>query len=241
MFLADGVNMIMQSGHEYDNIFPVWDWRRLPGTTTEQGTYSLKPSADWGVMGTSTFAGGVSDGTYGATVFNYSRLNVAAKKSWFFFDNEYVALGAAINAPNATNPVITTLNQSLLNGPVTYSTTSGGTQSLSSGAVTTGGLQWVVQDGIGYYFPTSPGSATVQAISQSGSWYSINQSYSQATVTANVFSLQINHPNKPVNDTYAYVVVPGATAVRRWPHTQQTCRSRFCGTTARRRRYAKTL
>jgi chondroitin AC lyase len=31
--LSDGVNFLYQSGQEYQNIFPVWDWTKLPGTT----------------------------------------------------------------------------------------------------------------------------------------------------------------------------------------------------------------
>ncbi|OYV04079.1 MAG: hypothetical protein CFE26_18805, partial [Verrucomicrobiales bacterium VVV1] len=81
LHLSDGVTLIQRTGNEYDDLMPVWDWRRLPGTTVEQGTYSLKPSADWGVYGTSTHAGGASDGQDGIADFNYSRLGVAAKKA----------------------------------------------------------------------------------------------------------------------------------------------------------------
>ena len=151
LHLGDGVTLIQRTGNEYDDIMAVWDWRRLPGTTIEQGTYSLKPAADWGVYGNSTHAGGVSDGTDGAAVFNYSRLGVAAKKSWFFFGDVMVALGAAINAPAATNPVLTTLNQSLLKGDVHYRT-GGGTSTLS-GSASPSTLEWVHHDGTGYFFP----------------------------------------------------------------------------------------
>lgn len=27
LHLADGVNLVMRTGDEYDGIFPVWDWR----------------------------------------------------------------------------------------------------------------------------------------------------------------------------------------------------------------------
>ena len=56
LHLGDGVTLIQRTGNEYDEIMPAWDWRRLPGTTIEQGTYSLKPTADWGVYGTSSHA-----------------------------------------------------------------------------------------------------------------------------------------------------------------------------------------
>lgn len=211
LHMADGVNLIMRTGDEYDGIFPVWDWRRLPGTTTEQRDYSLKPVRDWGVFGTSTYVGGVSDGTYGATAFDYDRLNVAAKKAWFFFDGEFVALGAGINGPNAAYNVITTLNQTLANGPVTYATAAGAAETLASGAVTRGDLAWVHHDGVGYLLLT-PDNVTLQSVAQSGSWYSINQSQSSATVTRDVFSLQVNHGTRPSGAAYAYVVVPGVGA-----------------------------
>ena len=212
LYLGSGATMIEVTGNEYANIFPVWNWRRLPGTTVEQNTLSLTPTASWGVYGTATYAGGVSNNTYGCEAFSYSQGNVSAAKSWFYFDNEFVALGAGINAPNATSPVITTLNQCLLTSPVTYATTSGSSQTLSSGTATLGNLSWVYQGGVGYLFLSPPSSATMMAITQSGSWYSINTALSKSTVTANVFSLEINHPSQPVGASYSYIVVPGTTA-----------------------------
>ncbi|MFM8495350.1 MAG: polysaccharide lyase family 8 super-sandwich domain-containing protein, partial [Planctomycetia bacterium] len=154
LHLADGVNLIQQRGDEYTSIQPIWDWRRLPGTTIEQGTYSLKPSVDWGVEGSSGFAGGVSDGRNGATVLDYSRLNVKARKSWLFFDDVQVALGAGIDAAAATAPVITTLNQTFQKGSVSWGTTSGSTGTLTSGTQAWSDVSWVVHDGVGYVFPT---------------------------------------------------------------------------------------
>jgi autotransporter-associated beta strand protein len=211
LYMADGVNEIMVTGNEYNNIEPVWNWRRLPGTTVEQNTRSLQPgSAD---AGSTSYAGGVSDGTYGAEALDYNRFNVAAQKSWFFFDNEEVALGAAINAPNATSEVDTTLNQCLLTGTVTYETTGSSTpQTLTSGTVTPAGLQWVYQGGVGYYFPTPVSNATISAVTQSGNWQEINSQYSNSTVTQNVFSLYIDHGSHTSNGSYFYIVVPDTTA-----------------------------
>jgi chondroitin AC lyase len=214
LHLGDGVNLVMRTGNEYDDIMPVWNWRRLPGTTTEQGTYSLKPTADWGVRGTSAYAGGASDGKHGVTAFNYSRLNVAAKKAWFFFDGEFVALGAGITAPAATGAVETSANQSLLSGAVTYKTTaSQAAQTLAPGtSAAPAGLTWVNHDGTGYFFADPQSAATIQAVPQSGTWASINAQYSTATVTKDVFGLYLGHGTRPSNATYAYTVVPGLSA-----------------------------
>jgi autotransporter-associated beta strand protein len=212
LYLGDGVNEILVTGNEYNNIEPVWDWERLPGTTVQQNpSQSLQPgSAD---HGSTNFAGGVSDGNYGDEALEYNRFNVAADKSWYFFQNEEVALGTAINAPNAAQEVDTTLNQCLLTSTVTYQTTgSSSPQTLTSGTVTPSGLEWVYQGGVGYFFPTPANNATIEAVSQSGNWQAINSQYSNATISSNVFTLYLDHGANTLNGAYEYVVVPDTTA-----------------------------
>lgn len=212
LHLADGVNLIMRRGDEYNDIAPIWDWRRLPGITTEQATYSLAPAGTLGVRGTSAFAGGVSDGMYGATAFDYARRNVTARKSWFFFDDEQVALGAGINAPNASAAVITTVNQVFRRSSVSWGTSGTASGTLTSGTVTRGDLRWVHQDGVGYIFPQTTGTVTIRAATQTGSWSSVNATKSGTTVSGDVFSLQVDHGQKPSGGSYAYIVLPGVGA-----------------------------
>jgi autotransporter-associated beta strand protein len=210
LYMADGVNQIMVTGQEYSNIEPVWNWRRLPGTTVEQDTRSLQPgSAD---KGSTAFAGGVSDGTYGAEALFYKRFDISAQKSWFFFNNEEAALGAAITAPNAASEVDTTLNQCLLTSTVSYETSAGGIQSLTTGTVTPSGLKWVFQGSVGYFFPTPVSNATIMAGPQTGNWQSINSQYSNSTVTQSVFTLYMNEGTHTASQSYSYIVVPGITA-----------------------------
>lgn len=213
LYLGDGVNLIMRTGNEYDNIMPVWNWRRLPGTTVEQDSRSLEQSVDFGVAGTSSYAGGVSDGTYGASAFHYDRFNVEAKKSWFFFDDEFVALGAAINAPDSVHNVNTTLNQALLKGTVSYKTNASlDRKTIALGdTITPSGLQWVFHDGVGYFFPTPADNAVLRAITQTGTWEAINERYDDTSVGKDVFTLYLNHGNEFTDGSYNYIVVPGLT------------------------------
>lgn len=211
LHLADGVNLILRRGDEYDDIAPIWDWRRLPGTTTEQGSYSLAPTGTLGVQGTSRFAGGVSDGSYGATAFDYGRRNVTAHKSWFFFDDEYVALGADLDAPAATSPVITTLNQVFRKTTISWGGAGEAAGTLTSGTVARDDIRWVHHDSIGYILPTAH-SVTIRGALQTGAWSGVNSTKSATAFTGDVFSLQIDHGHKPIDARYAYIVLPGASA-----------------------------
>ena len=215
LYLGDGVNLIEVTGNEYLGIQPSWKWRRLPGTTVEQDTRSLKPAADWGaVMGTTTYAGGVSDGNYGAEAFSYNRFDVAAQKSWFMFNTEEVALGAGIHSSNTTYEVDTTINQCLLTSAVSYETTANATiQTLANGTtITPAGLKWVYQGGVGYFFLTPVSNATIMAVAQTGNWAALNTAASSSNVTQNIFTLYIDHGTAVANGTYSYIAVPGITA-----------------------------
>ncbi len=199
--IADGANFVMRSGEEYRDIFPVWDWRRVPGTTVEQQPEPLQPKG-MQTRGKTGFVGGASDGTYGLAAMDLARDGLTAKKAWFFFDNEYVCLGAGINCATE-NPVLTSINQCLLHGPVE---TSLGNAPLEPGERTLADVAWVLHDRIGYVFP---GHAAVHLKNQaqSGSWADIGAG-SATTVTKDVFSLWLDHGAHVANGGYAYIVVP---------------------------------
>jgi chondroitin AC lyase len=208
-YVAQGCTYLMCSGDEYFNIFPVWDWRRVPGVTCGQGTAPL-PQLGWsGGTGLNTFAGVVSDGTCGAAAMHFEvdqDVPATARKAWFYFGLELVCLGAAI-ASTAEPTIFTSINQCHLNGSVT--TYDGTTVSTAPAGPTTSTLDWVYHGGIGYIFP-APTSVVVQAKSQPGNWHDINTSQPDASLSEDVFSLWIDHGAKPSSATYAYVVLPGS-------------------------------
>lgn len=207
-FMTEGATYIGVSGDEYYNIFPTWEWNKIPGTTTPEFT-TFPSRANWGGNpGKTTFVGGVSDGKYGASVYHMDSYNTRAKKSWFFFDDEIVCLGADINA-TAAQAINTTVNQSHLTTEVNVSTTGGGATVLPSGVRSyEGGLEWVTQGNVGYLFP-SGGTISVSNQTQTGTWREINTSKSGAEVSNEVFKLWFNHGEKPEKASYSYVVLPG--------------------------------
>ena len=212
-FLAEGATNILLEGDEYYNILPVWEWNKIPGTTTPEYTGTdLRPPSNWGILGTSTFSGGVSDGLYGAQVFDMNEYNTQVKKSWFLFDEEVVCLGAGISS-SASEKISTTINQCNLDGTVTVSE-SGSISTLTSDTLSnyTSGLDWILHDSIGYFLP-SGGNLKLSNQTQQGSWKDINTNGCGDIISKDVFKLWFDHGVSPTDDTYEYIVVPGKTSV----------------------------
>ncbi len=200
--LADGATFLAHTGQEFVGIYPVWDWHRIPGTTIEQNT-PLEPKRV-NHRGTTRFVGGVSDGMYGATAMDLASGDLTAKKAWFYFDDEIVCLGAGITCPTA-NPVYTSLNQTLLSGPV--KTSQGGTAAeLPTGDRDITNAAWIWHDGMGYVF-AQPTTAHVKNEVQTGS-LSLLGPWSSDPISKPVFSVWINHGPQAQKAAYAYTVLP---------------------------------
>lgn len=202
--LPDGSVNLVRRGNEYLNIMPAWEWDKIPGVTARDYDTAVVMKTDWGVYGSTDFAGGVTDSLYGATAYTLHYDSVTAKKSWFFFDNEVVCLGAGISS-NAPEPVTTTINQAWAKGPIIiHENGSSHTWDQPSGTVRP---QWIWQDSIAYFFP-EPSSVIISNKEQSGDWSRINYSR-KGTVSGRVFKLWFDHNKRPQNASYAYIVVPG--------------------------------
>jgi len=207
--LSDGANYLYISGDEYTNVFVGWDWAHVPGTTAIQGTLDTGEKNPIAVTGTTTFDGGVSDGTYGMAAMDLARGSLTAKKAWFFFDTSYVALGAGITlAGDTTHAVATDVNQALLNGAIVSNQARGsvaaGTQSYSA----KGGLS-VLHNHVGYIFAPDS-NVTLFSGPRTGIWSDIGAGPG-TPVTVPVFDLWIDHGLAPKDAAYQYTVVPNAT------------------------------
>ena len=221
-YLPWGSTNIMIKGDEYANAFPVWDWNRVPGTTTESNpsaNFSKMPSS--GYKPTNSFAGGVSNGVYGLSADAFSFDSVNARKAYFFTPSAMYCLGAGITSTKSQGPILTSVNQCVSSGTVTVD--SAGVQSAFTGqqqAYTK--LNWVHHNNVGYLFPHQ-GNITVANQVQTGSWYSINSSQSATTVSNTIFSAWFNHGTKPATGTYEYIVVPykSVSQFATWTTTNQ--------------------
>jgi chondroitin AC lyase len=205
--LGSGMTLLYQTDDEYKNIFPFWDWKKLPGTTIIQDKAAIPVTNAWGYKIVGDFVGGVTDSKNGIAVLKYTRGGLEANKSWFMFNDQIICLGNGITADTSYN-VTTSVNQSYLNGDVIVS--SKNVQHKVSGDQSFVNPNWVLHNNIGYYFPDG-GNVEVSAKSVTGSWYKVAQRYPDVNEKANIFSLWINHGKKPKDSKYQYVLVPNAT------------------------------
>lgn len=208
---GDGTNHISLRGDEYLNIAPVYDWQKIAGTTTLQKPELPSPD-EIQKVGLTDFVGAVTDGLYGAVAYDFKSPHdpVSAKKAWFFFDEEYVCLGTGISA-RSNLPVVTTVNQCLLQGDVIVNTGSQNT-TLKKGEHQLENVKWVFHDGVGYVFPKQA-KINLSNQEQTGSWFDINkQSDSpKEQVKMDVFKLWVDHGTRLSNGSYEYIVVPAVT------------------------------
>ena len=214
-FACDGCTEIVVDGNEYVNIFPVWDWAMIPGTTLPHMT-KIPLDAAWGQYGQSTFTGGVSNDAYGCATYHYVdndyNVNTAAKKSWFCFDNEVICMGTNISSTSNFD-VNTTINQTLLLGDVTAETSNGTTATLEKGEHEYSDLRWLNQNKVSYFFPENT-NITIRNAEQSGDWHSVSPAITDETVISkDVFLAYIKHGAKPTNGNYLYYIIPNTSSI----------------------------
>lgn len=202
--LTDGVTNIQVFGPEYYNIFPVWEWDKIPGTTTRDAKRDEILEDQWGVPAANQYAGGASDGRYGLSAMIVDYDGVVANKAWFFFDKEIVCLGSGITS-QSDDPIVTTVNQTWLMNDVLYNGKP--IRKSDSLAITSQNNDVVIHRDVVYQFPTSS-DLKLTTKKQEGSWYKINKARSKEELQGNVFKLWIEHGIKPVNASYAYIVYP---------------------------------
>ena len=219
--LGDGTTLLSTRGGEYDEIYPVWDWTRLPGITSAASA-ALQPqlaaassatAAALPIAATPIQAGGVGDGRHGCIAYQHAdkASGISARKAWFMDREALVCLGAGIVSAGKGQP-ITSVNQCLGRGPVRMS--AGGTvQELPAGTLGQVAAEWIEHDGLRYEFPAG-GSLLAGTTTQTGAWPSVSTAVTSPLEPQSlpVFSLLIDHGRSPSAGTYAYAVRPVGTA-----------------------------
>ena len=217
-FTGDGMTYLYLGGTDTQftgDFWPTVDPYHLPGTTVE--VFARTNAAGQSTTTGQTWVGGAQVGnTYGAAGMSLAAnaTTLVAKKSWFMLDNEIVCLGAGITCGGGYE-IDTTVEDRLLGPSPTANFTVNGTAygPVMGWSASLTNASWCALDGVaGYYFPGGATNLQASFVTNTGSWSQINTGYSTNLYTDDYLKLWYNHGLKPTNATYAYVVVPNATA-----------------------------
>lgn len=208
-YMADGATYTYVDGDEYLNIFPCWDWQKLPGVTCYEKDTPL-PVLSWeGYRNNSDFVGNVSFGNTGLTAMELRRDGLSAKKAWIFTDDFVLCLGAGIRTDS--NYVVTTsVEQQLKKGELFQ----------------LNGSKWIKHDPIvfsgqkdtrihcgnkGYILMNAPGGKALTEL-RTGKPHDIIRLYPEDMIRQDeIFSLWISHDKQPQDASYQYLILPSAT------------------------------
>ena len=209
---ADGTNYLQLKGDEYHNIWPVYDWQKVSGTTIVQKPELYGPT-EIQKDGLTDFVGAVTDGLYGAVAYDFRSPHdfVSAKKSWFFFDDEYVCIGTDIKSSKRL-PVNTTINQVLMRSDVAGKINGQIIPKLGNSSRKLSAVKWIHQDKVGYIFPDTT-TIFLSNQAEEGRWSDITdqKNISEEIVSKDVFTLGFDHGERPSDASYQYIVVPAVS------------------------------
>ncbi|WP_449353162.1 polysaccharide lyase 8 family protein [Streptomyces shaanxiensis] len=180
-----------------DWYWPTVDWYRLPGTTVSTRRLPDRAGGEWGEPKPDVrWVGGTTDGEYAAVGQHLKGLQstLQARKSWFCVADAVICLGAGITCMDGV-PVETVVDNRNLG--------EGGTQSFVRGrgwAHLEGHGGWLLPDGV----------RTLRE-DRTGAWSDINTTSSGERRTRRWQTLWLDHGTDPVDATYTYVLLPGAS------------------------------
>lgn len=192
-YLADGATYVYTHGNEYENIFPLWDWRKIPGTTCYQSNQKVpqeKTKIDR--RNHTDFVGGISKEMFGITAMELNRNNLHAKKMWVFTPNCMICLGAGIKTDSL--PVATTIEQCNADKKDRWIECQTG--------------RFILKDK-GYIL--LDGQNAVHSIDdRTGNWKDVMLTYKPCIVKGKVATLYIDH-GMAKDASYEYIIVPKST------------------------------
>ncbi|HZG17382.1 MAG TPA: polysaccharide lyase 8 family protein [Candidatus Bathyarchaeia archaeon] len=197
-------------GQYSDNFWPTVNPYRMPGTTVD--TRSRKNGSDQTLSYPTDWVGGAElNGEYGAVGMQLDPYNttLTAKKSWFMFDDEIVAMGTDINSKDGRTIETIIENRKLNSKGNNGLRINGKPISTSLGwKDTVANVHSIYIDDVGGYF--LPVKKTVKGIREkrTGSWKDINYTQPSQKVSNNFLTLWFDHGRNPSNEKYAYILYP---------------------------------
>ena len=207
-YLGDGATYYYVRGDEYLEVFPFWDWRKIPGVTSYE---DIAPMPDVNVTrsgNNSDLVGGLSNGKIGMTAMELNRDGLEAHKVWLFADKFVFCLGADIHS-DTTLCVTTSIDQRSKSGELYVWNKKKWSAITGAEAFRQKDLRFF-HDAVGYIVLDGD-TCVAQSEEREGRWSDFMGMYTPATLHGEVAALHLRHGVKPSGASYQYIVLPAAT------------------------------
>jgi hypothetical protein len=214
------LNLYRSNSNDYKEIFAIIDWQAINGITVEHGI-PLEPCKSGNFdMKKLSFVGGVSDGQYGLAMMDTATHNLTAKRSWHFYDDGIIALATNLTLTTPTIAWTTLASRLLPTGQITIGFFNSTVITLIDGNYSfpyvqnkTSNVQWIHVGGsdIGYLLQLQQQytSIGIEVGVKTGNYDDIGPF--NATVTARMLTLCINHGFGPYSLDYSYMILPNVS------------------------------
>lgn len=206
-YMADGATYYYVRGDEYLDVFPFWDWRKIPGITSYEDTDSIPKIGGTRSGNNSDLVGGLSNGTCGMTAMELNRDGLKAYKAWLFTKEYVLCLGAGIQSDSALC-VTTSIDQRLKQGELFVLNKNKWKEVQGKESFCRKDLRFF-HDQTGYIVLGND-SCVVQSEKRFGRWCDFMKMYRPATVEGEVMALHLRHGVKPEQAAYQYLVFPAS-------------------------------
>lgn len=205
-----GATFYYIDGDEYFNLMPMYDWNKIPGTTTRQGKVpTMNQDSSYNRYGNNKYVGGVSNGQVGLSTFKQNNRCVYAQKGYFMFEDGVVCLGTGISSV-MPNEILTNINQTTWKGDVIVSKDGKATNLTDSNTTSFHGTaDYIYHNKMSYITDAKVDLALEE--NKEGDWNRVYIQGASEKSTANVFTLDLNHGRYPIHKSYAYTVLMNTT------------------------------
>ena len=209
--MADGALYLSFRGDDYENVFPLWRWRHIPGITS----YDDRPpsTAKWNARNRSSYVFGASAGNFGLTAMTCDREGLVSHKAWAFAPDCILALGVGISS-DEPDEVVTTIEQCNRSGPVAWFDSHTGVWHPVEGVATIPAdiIPLRILHGTTGYIVFERGlGCEIRAEHRTGDFRNHMGSQPSTPAEGDVFELVIHHGASPKNAQYEYWIVPDST------------------------------
>lgn len=224
IFTCDGTTLFSRDGYEHRRVMGAFNLRSWPGTTSRLSPDPLLPIENWnGYTSKHPFAAGATNGGNsfaGGFVFekkdagwshdtispyrdpNPSAFGVKAYKSYFMFDDLFLAMGCGIEnkMPEQEGDIVTTIEQ---------------TEQMSDfnkgSSIRNNGFYYKVLE------KYTQGEVVLKHEKRRTHWQAMSVANKLPETEENIFHMYINHGKSPKDASYAYTVACNETFVGQTP------------------------